>query len=102
MARHKDRTTAESKPPQRARRLRVFAQLGQNGEYGNFRDVYLESALMPHWEVDLYDFQVTCVRVVDLIRFAESIPIQVVYEPPGNMEEYFRRGRRDDVQSLFT
>lgn len=80
----------------------MVAHVGNSGEYPGCRDVYLESAELPHWETELFDLNMPCVRVVDMIRWAERIPMDVVYDPSGNMEDWFLTGRRDDVQSLFT
>jgi hypothetical protein len=95
----------EHKPPKRAYRLKVVAhEVGKSGSYATLRDVYLESAYAPHWDMDLTGFGLDAMRVADMIRWAEFHHIPVEYDPPGNMEVFFRKSKRngDEQGVLFS
>lgn len=68
---------------------------------GGIRNVYLVRGST----VEMSEFNVPCVgaarSVVSLILWAMSLGIEVEYQPPGNMEVYFRKGDRPDQQYLF-
>lgn len=78
--------------PKFFRRVRVCAEADPDGNFPMSRDVFLESALTPQgvWLMDMCNLSLEVRRVVDLIRWAESLNLRVEYDPPGNMAGYFR------------
>ena len=97
------------------RRLRVVRDDSDKTNSRAIRDVYLESSLEPwikdeagnlvegHWILELSGIQMPCVQVVDLIKWAETLNVAVVYEPPQNMARWFSKKIADSgaIQYMF-
>jgi hypothetical protein len=99
--------SAYVRKPTRYRRLVVAADTDGEGGYLRVRDVYLQSSEVPpaymtdaNTRVELCDLGMPCRRVVDLVRWFESLGVHVVYTPEHNMRGWFTR-RRQDQDFLF-
>ena len=91
------RNGQERRAAKRAYRLRVVAhELGRTGTYGTVRDVYLESAYTPEWTIDMSTFGMDATRVADMCRWADFHTVPVVFDPPGNMDMYFRKSKKNE------
>lgn len=108
---HPDSTGGEKVPwtrPKRHRRLLVEAEPNPGGEYPLVRNVYLQSALVPagfmterNTHNDLFGLSLPVRIAADLIKWAMTNDVPIVYAPPGNMAGHLNPRRRDDEQSLF-